>query len=60
MTCATSGSATQGTPFTRLGNALAYPHRNGEFQAAFATFAAHARPGTVLTLATAVTMTPQP
>ncbi len=43
---------------TCLGNALAYLHRNSELQAAFATFAAHARPGTVLILVTAVAVTP--
>lgn len=42
---------------TCLGNALAYLHRNAELQAAFATFAAHARPGTVLILVTAVAAT---
>lgn len=41
-----------------LGNALAYLHHNSELHAAFATFAAHARPGAVLILATAVAMTP--
>lgn len=42
---------------TCLGNALAYLHSNAELQAAFATFAAHARPGTVLVLVTAVAAT---
>ncbi|MGH8901030.1 MAG: class I SAM-dependent methyltransferase [Egibacteraceae bacterium] len=42
---------------TCLGNTLAYLHRNTELWAAFATFAAHARPGTVLILTTAVSVT---
>jgi SAM-dependent methyltransferase len=42
---------------TCLGNALAYLHSNTELGAAFATFAAHARPGTVLVLTTAVAVT---
>ncbi|MGH8887889.1 MAG: class I SAM-dependent methyltransferase [Egibacteraceae bacterium] len=40
-----------------LGNALAYLHSNAELRAAFATFAAHARPGTVLIVVTAVAAT---
>lgn len=42
---------------TCLGNALAYLHSNAELRAAFATFAAHARPGTILVLTTAVAVT---
>lgn len=39
---------------TCLGNALSYLHTNTELHQAFATFAAHARPGTVLILVTPV------
>lgn len=38
-----------------LGNTLAYLHDNADLQAAFATFAAHAHPGTLLVLFTPVT-----
>ncbi|SFO04022.1 class I SAM-dependent methyltransferase [Amycolatopsis rubida] len=37
-----------------LGNSLAYLHRNDEIRAAFATFAAHAHPGTLLIIVTQI------
>ncbi|MGH3922404.1 MAG: class I SAM-dependent methyltransferase, partial [Pseudonocardiaceae bacterium] len=37
-----------------LGNSLAYLHDNSDIHAAFAAFAAHSRPGTVLVVVTAI------
>ncbi|GAB2798014.1 class I SAM-dependent methyltransferase [Amycolatopsis magusensis] len=37
-----------------LGNSLAYLHHNDDIRAAFTTFAAHARPGTVLIIITQI------
>ncbi|MFI7114917.1 class I SAM-dependent methyltransferase [Amycolatopsis sp. NPDC049868] len=42
---------------TCLGNTLAYLHHNDDIQAAFTTFATHARPGTLLIIVTQIAPT---